>query len=494
MPGDNPPIIAERSAPARARRLRAVVLGAALTAGTAAAAVYAGRDLTLSHYDARAHVMVARRITDSLTPGWRQIGGVWLPLPHLINAPIVQSDWSYRTGLPSTAVSVGAMATGLAVLAGYLLRRTGSMAAAVLAPTLVLLNPNVLYLQSTPMTEPLLVAFSFGALAAVDRWMREPTPLRRNLAGVLLMALMLTRYEGWCVAGALLALAAWGARRRGARAALALAPYCATAVLGFLLLSWGSTGRWFIASGFFVPDNPAFGHPWDALAQVAQGTYALGGGVVLAGGVAGLLVCVRTALRDRGGQLPLALLAAAALPWFAFVQGHPYRVRYMVPVVVASAVLSAVAVARLPERAATVLAVAIAVLATLERPPLDARAPMVLEAQWETPFRLERESVTRVLVAQHDGTPILASMGSLGHYMQETSAAGLPLSTFLHEGNGHLFTAAVGAPGRHVRWVLIEERAEGGDTLSARARADDAYLAGFARLAEGGGLVLFGRR
>jgi hypothetical protein len=119
---------------------------------------------------------------------------------------------------------------------------------------------------------------------------------------------------------------------------------------------------------------------------------------------------------------------------------------------------------------------------------------MVLEAQWETPFRLERESVTRVLVAQHDGTPILASMGSLGHYMQETSAAGLPLSTFLHEGNGHLFTAAVGAPGRHVRWVLIEERAEGGDTLSARARADDAYLAGFARLAEGGGLVLFGRR
>ena len=60
--------------------------------------IYARADLTLSHYDARAHLVVARRVVDSLTPGWRQLGGVWLPLPHLINLIPVQWDSSYRTG------------------------------------------------------------------------------------------------------------------------------------------------------------------------------------------------------------------------------------------------------------------------------------------------------------------------------------------------------------------------------------------------------------
>ncbi len=129
-----------------------------------------------------------------------------------------------------------------------------------------------------------------------------------------------------------------------------------------------------------------------------------------------------------------------------------------------------------------------------QRAPLDTQAPMVLEAQWETPFRLQRAAVTAYLATTYDGTPILASMGSLGHYMQETSHAGFRLANFLHEGNGDLWAAALRGPARHVRWVLTEERAEGGDELAQRARADPAFLQGFTRVAEGGGLVLYRRR
>ena len=118
---------------------------------------------------------------------------------------------------------------------------------------------------------------------------------------------------------------------------------------------------------------------------------------------------------------------------------------------------------------------------------------MVLEAQWEAPFRRERETVTRYLVRYHDGTPILASMGSLGHYMQETSAAGFELADFLHEGNGDLWAEASVAPARFVRWVLIEERAEGGDMLAARSRASPDFLAEFTRVSEGGGVALYHR-
>ncbi len=85
-------------------------------------------------------------------------------------------------------------------------------------------------------------------------------------------------------------------------------------------------------------------------------------------------------------------------------------------------------------------------------------------------------------------------MGSLGHYMQEASHSGLSVAHFVHEGNGDLWTAALEAPERHVRWVLVEERAEGGDLVAARARANPRYLAAFVRVAEGGGVALYRRR
>ena len=48
---------------------------------------------------------------------------------------------------------------------------------------------------------------------------------------------------------------------------------------------------------------------------------------------------VAVALRDRRRAalvVPLALFAVAALPWYAFFEGHPFRIRYMVPLVAAA--------------------------------------------------------------------------------------------------------------------------------------------------------------
>ena len=72
--------------------------------------------LTLSHYDARGHLVVARRILDSITPGWQQIGAVWLPLPHLLNALPVQIDAFYRSGASGVAISIVAFAVAAAPL------------------------------------------------------------------------------------------------------------------------------------------------------------------------------------------------------------------------------------------------------------------------------------------------------------------------------------------------------------------------------------------
>jgi hypothetical protein len=67
------------------------------------------------------------------------------------------------------------------------------------------------------------------------------------------------------------------------------------------------------------------------------------------------------------------------------------------------------------------------------------------------------------------------------------------LKNFVHEGNGDLWQAALQSPRHHVRWILMEERAEGGDMLAGLARSRPDFLQGFSKAADGGGLVLYRR-
>jgi hypothetical protein len=99
---------------------------AALALGALVAWWYARAGLTLSHYDAKAHLVVARRIVDSLTPGWVQVGAVWLPLPHLISLGPVQWDFFYRTGAFGVGLSVACFAATLYALARLLTGLTRS--------------------------------------------------------------------------------------------------------------------------------------------------------------------------------------------------------------------------------------------------------------------------------------------------------------------------------------------------------------------------------
>ncbi len=492
---DNPISIADA---ARALWITRVVTLCAAVAGVAAALYYAHLDLTLSHYDARGHLVVARRTIDGLTPGWRQIGAVWLPLPHLLNALPVQWDWSYRTGWSGVVLSIGFLSAGLGALAGWLWRSTSSWAIAVAVPLVILLNPNVLYLQSTPMTEPLLFGLSLAALVSMDRWLQQSGPEQTLRTGTVLAALMLTRYEGWFITAALVAAAAVASIPRAARLAL----YPSAAVVAFLLLSWGSTGQWFVTSGFFEANNPALGDLALAFSQVAEGVTALGGPWLLWFGLAGAIACVvavgqtpKTPSREGIARalVPLTMAAAAALPAYAFYSGHPIRIRYMTALIVAAPVIGAFALARLPRRLHAPAAAALLAVALWMTPPLDDAAPMVREAQREQPTSDARQAVTVALTDVWDGSPIMASMGSLGHYMQQLAAHGFELRDFLHEGNGDLWTAALTAPRPYVKWILIEESAEGGDTLAALTRVNPTFLAGFTRAAHGGGVVLYVR-
>ena len=110
----------------------------------------------LNYGDAVAHLHIARRVFDSHRPGFTQLGSVWLPLPHLLMIPFVQVYGWWASGF------AGVIPSALAYLAGCagiyrLARRWLPPASAALALAFFATNPNLLYLQTTAMTEPLFV-------------------------------------------------------------------------------------------------------------------------------------------------------------------------------------------------------------------------------------------------------------------------------------------------------------------------------------------------
>jgi hypothetical protein len=491
-----------REARRAAQVARSVAVAVALV-GFGAAIYYAQRGLTLSHYDAKGHLVVARRIIDSLTPGWRQIGAVWLPLPHLLNFLPVQFDPFYRSGASGVAISIASATCAAYAIFSLVAHRGGSLVAAGSAAAILALNPNTLYLQSTPMTEPLLIALLLASTWLVRDWVDEGTRRNRIRAGIALMLACWTRYEAWPVTATLLGLALLARMRLGERPGRALADvlrlarYPIGAAVAFMVLSRATVGEWFVSTGFFVPENEALHHPLSAASQVVTGAITIAGAPLVFAGIAGAAAIALAALLSRyraSALVALAPLASAALPFYAFVNGHPYRVRYMVLHVASLALVSCGALTLIRRQVAAAGALALLAVTIYARPPLDSSAAMVREAQWDRPNSAARQMVTAYLRGHWDGQPVMASMGSLGHYMQELSLAGFNLRNFLHEGNGDLWKAALVRPAPYVNWILVEEKAEGGDMLAERARQDPAFLEGFTRAASGGGVVLYERR
>ena len=465
-----------------------------------AAAHYSAAGLALAHYDARAHLVVARRIIDSLTPGWQQVGAVWLPLPHLLNMLPVQIDAMYRSGGSAIAISVLSMALATWAMSSAIIRATGSRSGAIAASAMLLLNPNVLYLQSTPMTEPLLFATAMIGIALTAAWLDDSTRWP-TAPGLALAAACLTRYEGWPMTAGVIVLSAAVLLRRGVAIAPAisacarLAVFPAAGVALFLVNSRWTVGAWFISSGFFVAENiEALGRPLAAWDQLREGLYRLSGTALVWSAYTGAVLTIIAFARSRSRAsliLFLALAAAAAVPLSAYVQGHPFRIRYDIPLVAACAALAGAGIGLLWLRAQPIVAACVVAIALVQARPLDRTAPLIVESQRDAANSAGRRAVTTYLVQHYDGRTIMMSMGSLGHYMQELSTRGFAIHDFLHEGNGDIWNFAMMKPRGVVGWIAIEEKAEGGDALYLEARRHAGFLDGFARVAEGGGVALY---
>ena len=231
-------------------------------------AFYLQHNCILLYGDAVAHINIARRVFDSKTPGLLQLGTVWLPLPHLLMGPFRLSTSAWQSGAGGSIPSLIAYVFG--VVGIFRLVRnalsfpgdpdTESRAAAWFAAVTFGANPNLIYLQSTAMTEPLYLAFfiwavvyfeefSEGLAATSEEMSSARTSLRK--CALCIAAAELIRYDGWFLA-AIFGLAAivliiskTGERR----------VECRRALRNFLLVIAAAPAIW-LAYNWIIYRNP----------------------------------------------------------------------------------------------------------------------------------------------------------------------------------------------------------------------------------------------
>ena len=458
-----------------------ILLAAVLLGGLSWAALryHHQRGYTTWYGDAEAHLNIARRVADSRTPNWEQIGTVWLPLPHLLMLPLVRDDALWLSGLAGTIPSAACF-----VLAGLFLyaaarRAFQSRAAGIAALALVALNPNLLYLQATPMTEPMMLA-ALAALLYFTVRFRETQGLGA-VVGAALAALAgaLTRYEGWFVIPfATLYFLVAAKRRRLACAAL----FGAVASLGPL---------WWLAHNWWYHGNALefYNGPWSAMAiyqrALAEGMARAPGDGNWAVAWAQYRAAARLCLGEPLYWMGLAGLAAAvfrrawwpvlllALPpvfyaWSIHSGGTPiyvprlwpytyYNTRYGLAALLLAALGAAAWVALAPRRVRALAALLIvgAGLAPWLAYPRAEGWICWKEAQVNSEARRAwtREAAEYLRSQWGPGDGVFMSFGNLTGVLR---AAGLPLRVALHEGNRPEWEAAVARPDLFLRerWAL----------------------------------------
>ena len=224
------------------RRLRAALpFIVAASISTAAVWYFAAHGWLLYYGDAEAHLNIARRLFDNRTPSLEQFGVPWLPVPHLITAPFAAVDALWHSGLAGAIPSAMCFIAAAVFLFRALEEIFGSRVPAWIGMLIFLANPNVLYLQSTSMTEAAFAACLFGLLDASVRFRRTQSEAHVAAAAIFATLGTLTRYEGWALLPFCAVYFFLVARRRWT----ATLTFCAIAALGpaiWLFYNWWLSG------------------------------------------------------------------------------------------------------------------------------------------------------------------------------------------------------------------------------------------------------------
>ncbi len=479
----------------------------------------------LNYGDAVAHLHIARRVFDCHQPRLSQLGSVWLPLPHVLLLPFVQvySWWANGiAGIIPSALAYLAACIGLYRLA----RRWLAPTAAALALAFFALNPNLLYLQTTAMTEPLFLCEIIWIVELLVEWRTQLEQAPRKAGRLLfpiaavLVAAIFTRYDGW-----VMALLAWSAiglilLRRGRLRSPAFWTTSALVVaapIAWFVYNQAAFGDWLefargpysakaieirTASHGAGPPHPGWHNPWVSLlfflkASELDAAAAAWGNTLLTLGVLGTAWAWFTARRRA---FAAALLLWLPVPFYAYSVAYSsvpiflppwwphswYNLRYgmeLLPALalgvgfVASFLIGTVR--EFKPAWASYAASALFLLVALNAWQLVRQRPLVYVEGTKNiaahrPYQLAIPPVLRAQLAIRPGATVLMETSVDPEIVALT---GIPLRQTINEADLDLWTQALKAPAAHTAIVLAFD----GDAVDCAVKAHPEGLTTIAR-------------
>ena len=163
----------------------------------AAFVVYLNNELGIAYNDARSHLDIGRRVVEGLKPGLAQLGSVWLPLNHLLMVPTIWIDWMWYSGAAGAIQSMVSFVLTGVLITKILEKLNVGLLGKTIAVLLFVLNINILYLQSTAMTELLLLFTMTAGCYYLILWSSDNKMLHLLSSAFFVMLSTLVRYDGW---------------------------------------------------------------------------------------------------------------------------------------------------------------------------------------------------------------------------------------------------------------------------------------------------------
>ncbi len=519
----------------------AVTTLAATGASVASYLYFLHRGVTLAYPDAVSHLLIARRVIDSPTVGVAQLGAVWLPLPHLLSLPLIWVNAWYYSGFAGSLISM--LAYVLTVRYAYLITSslTGNRAGGVVAAVAFGANPNVLYLQSTPMTELLLIACVAAAVYYLMRWCQTGRYIHLAATATAAFLASLSRYEGWVLCLSIAGIVAYVAWRRAGSAdgsdpaaygrarrlwsrfqaveanLIFYACLAASGVAGWVLWNavifhdpfYFQTGPFAKPSLWVSHSEKAIGH-WGVSALTYLYAMADNVGVLaLALGTVGFAYyLVRTRLRTDA-IAPLAL--TAFVPFYVYalysgqrpihvtqIGGSLYNVRFGLLMVFPTAIFMGFLVTAVTNsnRAwlrrgvfAALLAGSVACAGLVLHGGIDTLKEAV--AFRAAPSEQANAAAGRWLRLHYDGGKVL--MESFGNETV-TFASRIRLGQIVYEGSFRQWEPDLASPASHgIRWIYMP-RTPGTQDQVFRSLHGSAQLAGYRLVYQDSGRLIYERR
>lgn len=441
---------------------------------------YLNNGLGLSYNDARSHLNIGRRVVEGLKPGLAQIGSVWLPLTHLLMVPTIWNDFMWHTGLAGALQSMASFVFTGVIIYHFLRHLKVGLMGRLIGVFVFTANLNVLYLQSTAMTELLLIATMTAGCYYLLLWQKDDNLVNLIKSSAFIMLSTLIRYDGWFLflfAGLLILINTF--RKKGLQAAEGLATLYATlAGVGVFL--------WFVWNALIFKDPLYFAYgPFSAHAQQEQldaagvlatksnwllslkvyiyallyNSYAF---TALLGGIGAIFVWFDKKF-DLGIKIiTLSLIAPLIFNVLALYLGHSvlfiqgisgdtwFNVRYGVMLMPSIAIFVGYLADRLKELKWVILGLVIFTsffafansdAVTIDDATVGSSQKNVSEVSgWLSQNAKDKKGFILISAASHDA--ILFS-------------SGLPMKKFIHEGTGAYWESAIETPDRWARWIVM---------------------------------------